>query len=79
MIKGMHKPEVIAARKKRMSNECNPRSKLTWAIVHEIRIRFEKGSTMNELMTLYPTLSYSTIRRVITNKSWSSSSYEERR
>lgn len=79
IIKGMHKPEVIAARKKRMSNEGNPRSKLTWAIVHEIRIRFEKGSTMNELMTLYPTLSYSTIRRVITNKSWSSSSYEERR
>lgn len=70
MILGMNKPEVKEAQRKRVSNEGNPRAKLTWRVVDSIRLHYTNGSTMNELMNIFSDISYVTLRRVVTNKSW---------
>ena len=70
LLDGMHRPEVKEARIKRLCHEGNPRAKLTWDTVEQIRIEFSNGKTMIELMKLFPQISYATLRRVITNRTW---------
>lgn len=70
MLEGMHRPDVKQARRLRLSNEGNPMSKLTWEVVDEIRKSYAVHGSMKQLVMEFPMVSYPTLRRVVTNKSW---------
>lgn len=70
LLDGMHRPDVVLARKQRLSHEGNPKAKLTWDVVDQIREQHLNGRTMKELMIMFPQVSYGTLRRVITNRCW---------
>lgn len=68
MLEGMRRPDVVLAMRARSSNENNPRAKLTWELVDQMR-KDANELSVKELMEKYK-LSYCTIRRVILNKAW---------
>lgn len=70
LLEGMHRPDVKRARKERLSHEGNPRAKLNWEVVRQIRLLFNTHNSMEQLMTEFPHISYATLRRVVTNRAW---------
>lgn len=70
LLQGMHRPEIKAARKIRLSHEGNPRAKLTWELVEQIRTSFGNDNSMERLIEQFSNVSYGTLRRVVTNRAW---------
>lgn len=70
LLEGMNRSEVKQARRERLSFEGNPRAKLNWAIVEQVRTAFENHGSMEELCKEFPQVSYGTLRRVVTKRVW---------
>lgn len=71
LIKGMNDPVFKQKQREQRKNEGNPRAKLNWERVRQIRMFANEGKTLLEIQALgFDDISLCTLNRVVKNKGW---------